>query len=89
MSECRRYFVRGQVQGVGFRSFVQREAVTRGLCGWVRNLDDGRVEALVEGPVGILADFEGRLHQGPRWSQVCAVEIVEAPLGAPSGFAIL
>ncbi len=89
MSECRRYLVRGQVQGVGFRNFVQREAVSRGLRGWVRNLDDGRVEALAEGPPAVLSDFEGRLHQGPRWSQVRGVEVIEAPLGTSPGFAIL
>ena len=46
MAACRRYFIRGRVQGVGFRYFVQKEAVRLGLRGWVRNLDDGRVEAL-------------------------------------------
>ena len=41
---CRRYIVRGRVQGVGFRWFVQREAQILGLAGWVRNNPDGSVE---------------------------------------------
>jgi acylphosphatase len=88
MSACRRYLIRGHVQGVGYRYFVQKEATRLGLRGWVRNLDDGRVEALAEGNPATLADLEGALHRGPRWSEVRGVEIFEEPLGAPAGFSI-
>ncbi len=89
MAACRRYLVRGRVQGVGFRYFVQKEAVRLGLRGWVRNLDDGRVEALAEGPMAVLDEFEGALHRGPRWAEVRGVDIEEAPAGAPPGFSIV
>jgi acylphosphatase len=85
---CRRYLVRGRVQGVGFRYFVHKEALRLGLRGWVRNLDDGRVEALAEGPADVLAEFEGALHRGPRWADVRGVDIAEEPAGAPPGFSI-
>lgn len=89
MSACRRYLVRGRVQGVGFRYFVQKEAVRLGLRGWVRNLEDGRVEALAQGVPLQLDEFEGALHRGPRWAEVRGVDIEEAPATAPPGFAIL
>jgi acylphosphatase len=89
MAACRRYFIRGRVQGVGFRYFVQKEAVRLGLRGWVRNLDDGRVEALAEGSSAQLAELEGALHRGPRWAEVRGVDWEEAPAGAPVGFSIV
>lgn len=89
MAACRRYLVRGRVQGVGFRYFVQKEAVRLNLRGWVRNLDDGRVEALAAGSPAQLAEFEGALHRGPRWAEVRGVDCEEAPEGAPPGFSIL
>ena len=51
MRVARRYVVSGRVQGVGFRYFTQDTALHEGVTGWVRNLPDGRVEALVEGDV--------------------------------------
>jgi acylphosphatase len=89
MTACRRYFIRGRVQGVGFRYFVQREAVRLGLRGWVRNLDDGRVEVLAEGSTAQLAELEGLLYSGPRWAEVRGVDSEEAPAGAPPGFSIV
>jgi acylphosphatase len=47
----RHVIVRGKVQGVGYRAFVEHHALMRGLSGWVRNRRDGSVEALFEGPV--------------------------------------
>ena len=49
MRVARRYVITGRVQGVGFRYFTQDAALREGVTGWVRNLPDGRVEALVEG----------------------------------------
>jgi acylphosphatase len=89
MAACRRYLIRGRVQGVGFRYFVQKEAVRLGIRGWVRNLDDGRVEALAEGSLAQLAELEGSLHRGPRWAEVRGVDTEEAPAGAPPGFSIV
>ena len=72
--EARQYHVRGQVQGVGYRNFVQQAAARLRLTGWARNLDDGRVAVFAQGPAEKLAEFEGLLWKGPRWSEVRGVE---------------
>lgn len=77
---ARRYVVRGRVQGVGFRYFVREAATRLGVRGWVRNLDDGSVEAVAEGTPAQLSEFAGFLHQGPRLSEVRGVEETESPL---------
>ncbi|MBI2685354.1 MAG: acylphosphatase [Acidobacteria bacterium] len=79
---ARRWLVRGLVQGVGFRRFVEREAVELSLAGWARNLADGRVEVLAQGPVSALDALQGRLWQGPRWSEVRDVEAIEESVSA-------
>jgi len=77
----KRYMVRGRVQGVGFRWFVQREAAALGLAGWVRNNVDGAVEVLASGSEQQLAALEAKLKQGPRAARVDHVEVsvAEAP----------
>ena len=70
ISEARRFVVRGRVQGVGFRWFVEREAHMLGIAGWVRNNADGSVEVLAIGTRDQLSGFRGRLQQGPRASRV-------------------
>jgi len=47
---ARKFFINGDVQGVGFRFFAQRAAARHQIVGYVKNLDDGRVESLAEGP---------------------------------------
>ncbi len=76
--ETRRYLVRGRVQGVGFRWFVEAEARTLGVNGWVRNTPDGCVEVLAAGSREQLAALRARLQQGPRASRVDAVDESEA-----------
>jgi acylphosphatase len=71
---AKRYFIRGRVQGVGFRYFAQRAAAELGLSGYTRNLDDGRVEVYAVGTPEQLADLAGRLWTGPRFSDVRGVE---------------
>jgi len=68
------YLVFGKVQGVGFRAYTQRLARGLGLTGWVRNLDDGRVEVLVLGEKNKLSEFEKNLKKGPSNSQVERLE---------------
>ena len=75
---ARRWFVRGRVQGVGYRYFAQHAAVGLGLTGYVRNLDDGRVEVYAVGPADKLDELAGMLHRGPRWADVRGVEEMEA-----------
>jgi acylphosphatase len=69
-----RFVVRGRVQGVGFRWFVEREAHTLGISGWVRNNSDGSVEVLAQGTREQLVVLRSRLRQGPRASRVDDVE---------------
>ena len=85
---CKRYFVRGRVQGVGFRYFVERAAEELGIDGYTRNLDDGRVEVYAIGPPDKLSELAGRLWKGPRWSEVRGVEEQEAPMLQLIGFQI-
>ncbi len=67
------FVVKGRVQGVGFRWFVQREAAELGLRGWVRNTDDGHVEVLAAGEPDQLEDMQLALAKGSRGSRVDAV----------------
>ena len=84
-----RLLIRGIVQGVGFRYFASRAARELGLSGWVRNLTDGRVEAVASGPPEAMRDFVTRMNRGPRGAQVLAVECLDAELEeAVRGFEI-
>jgi len=76
--EARRFVVRGRVQGVGFRWFVEREAHILGIAGWVRNNSDGSVEVLGIGTRDQLSGLRSRLYQGPRAARVEDVEESEA-----------
>jgi acylphosphatase len=76
--QARRFLVRGRVQGVGFRWFVEREAHILGVAGWVRNNSDSSVEVLAQGTRDQLLGLRGRLQQGPRAARVDDVEESEA-----------
>jgi acylphosphatase len=76
--QTRRFLVRGRVQGVGFRWFVEREAHILGISGWVRNNHDGSVEVLAQGTRDQLSGLHSRLREGPRAARVDAVEVSEA-----------
>ena len=79
--------VRGDVQGVGFRYFVQRSAQQLGLAGWVRNNDDGSVELVAEGQRDALEQLKRALQQGPRMARVDRVDTQwSAGTGALRGF---
>ena len=69
------YLISGRVQGVGFRAFTKRLAGELKLNGWVRNLDDGRVEALVIGSELQLKSFEAMLSKGPPHGQVDSMQV--------------
>jgi acylphosphatase len=70
----RRYIVRGRVQGVGFRWFVEHEARRIGVVGTVRNLNSGEVETIAGGTEEQLAALKAKLQQGPRAARVDRVE---------------
>jgi len=78
--QSRRFLVRGRVQGVGFRWFVEREAHILGIAGWVRNNSDSSVEVLAMGTRDQLAGLLSRLREGPRAARVDDIEELEAEL---------
>jgi len=87
--QARRFVVRGRVQGVGFRWFVEREAHILGIAGWVRNNSDGSVEVLAQGTRDQLSGLHSRLREGPRAARVDTVEELEArPAAGVSSFRI-
>ncbi len=67
--------VSGMVQGVFFRYETMERARVRGLAGWVRNLPDGRVEAVFEGPAEEVEGMVAWCHEGPRMARVDRVEV--------------
>jgi acylphosphatase len=71
----RRVVVRGRVQGVGFRAFVEDEARERRLAGWVRNRRDGSVEAVFSGAPDQVESMLATVRLGPPASHVAAVEV--------------
>jgi acylphosphatase len=76
--QARRFLVRGRVQGVGFRWFVEYEAQILQIAGWVRNNPDGSVEILAQGTREQLAGLHSRLREGPRAARVDEVEVTQA-----------
>lgn len=76
----RQVTIRGRVQGVGYRAWVEHQARVRGLEGWVRNRRDGSVKAVFAGPADIVADMVTSCRQGPPAAGVDAVH--EAPAGS-------
>jgi acylphosphatase len=82
MIVARKFYISGSVQGVGYRYFAQRAAAKHQVRGYVRNLEDGRVESLVEGNEKAVEEFKHELLAGPRFSQVDHIEeLVLDPTG--------
>lgn len=71
---ARRYFITGEVQGVGYRYFATRAAARHQVHGYVRNLADGRVEAFAQGSESQLDGFRDDLAAGPKFSKIINVE---------------
>lgn len=81
--------IEGLVQGVFFRAYTQEEAQKIGLSGWVRNLPDGSVEAVVEGKTSLVDQMIQWFHKGSPSSQVTRVDVnKEEPLGEKNDFII-
>jgi acylphosphatase len=74
MSVIRHVTVRGRVQGVGYRAFVEAEAFACGLAGWVRNRRDGSVEAVLMGEEPVVAEMIEACRQGPFAARVDGVD---------------
>jgi acylphosphatase len=95
VSTIRHVVVRGRVQGVGYRAFVEDEAKRRGLAGWVRNRRDGTVEALFSGDASIIEDMIAACRKGSWGAHVDGVDQREgrpdelAQRGQGATFAVL
>ncbi len=85
---ARRYFVRGRVQGVGFRYFAEHVAGMLGVTGYTRNLEDGRVEVYAVGSAPQLSELAGYLRKGPPMADVRGVEEMEAAVVEYTDFRI-
>lgn len=78
----------GRVQGVGFRESCRREAHRLGVTGTVRNLGDGSVEAVIEGPAPAVEQMTAWCHRGPRAAHVRSVSVTPEPPTDAAGFTI-
>jgi acylphosphatase len=76
--------IHGLVQGVFFRESTRQLAQAAGVTGWVRNLPDGQVEAVIEGPPHPVAEVIAFCHEGPVGARVDQVEVFDEP---PEGLA--
>ena len=88
MTARKRVLVEGRVQGVFFRDSCERRAADAGLSGWVRNLDDGRVEAAFEGDEGAVEELVQWCRQGPRGAVVTSVEVIDEAAEGLDGFRV-
>jgi acylphosphatase len=85
----RRVIVSGRVQGVFFRDSTSRQAARLGVTGWVRNCDDGTVEAVFEGPEDAVTAAVGFMRVGPPHAAVEHVETFDEPAEGLSGFDVV
>ncbi len=89
MQRAKHYFVRGQVQGVGYRYFARRAAERLAVKGFVRNMPDGNVEVHAEADDATLRLFKQELERGPGMAEVTEVEERDVPVsGLYSSFLI-
>ena len=84
----RRVFVSGLVQDVWFRAMTAKHAVRAGVDGWVRNLADGRVEAVLEGSADAVNEVIEFCSRGPEMARVDRIEVVEEGPENLDGFQI-
>lgn len=85
---CFHVFVTGRVQGVGYRDWTRKQAEEIGLTGWVRNTEDGRVEALVCGSDTAVATLLERMRRGPLLAHVESVDAEKSKTETFSGFEV-
>jgi acylphosphatase len=81
--------ITGLVQGVGYRAWVEREARSQGLSGWVRNCFDGSVEAVFAGSAEAVEAMLAACRRGPRMAEVHEVVVADFTASVGSGFAVL
>ncbi|UVE16606.1 acylphosphatase [Pseudomonas sp. LS44] len=83
---CMHGYVRGHVQGVGFRQHTEEQAERLNLDGWVRNLPDGAVEVLFEGEEDAVNELAAWLEKGPERAKVTGLELEPQALQGVTGF---
>ena len=88
MAVRRRVVAYGRVQGVFFRDSCDRMARSAGVSGWVRNRNDGAVEAAFEGDPDAVERMVAWMRQGPRRAYVDRVEVIEEEPAGESGFRV-
>ena len=89
MKVARKFVIRGNVQGVGYRFFAQRAAARHQITGYVKNCPDATVEAVAQGSAKDVEEFKKDLVTGPQWSAVEHVEEINLELtGEYSSFRI-
>jgi acylphosphatase len=87
--------IRGRVQGIGFRAFVERQAQERGVDGWVRNREDGSVEAVFSGPAPAVDAMLEACRKGPSGARIDGLDLREEdaagliPSSRPAGFYVM
>lgn len=86
--KTRHYVIHGRVQGVFYRQSARAEATRLGLSGWVRNLPDGRVEAVASGTADALVAFERWLATGPPRAEVAGVDARDSDTAVDAGFVV-
>lgn len=79
-TQAKRFYVSGRVQGVGFRFFAERTALSLGVGGYVRNLFDGRVEVYAVGSAEQMDAMKSALQRGPRMAAVDRVDEQDADI---------
>lgn len=85
---CVHGYVEGKVQGVYYRQSTQEQAEALDVSGWVRNLEDGRVEVLMEGDTQAVAQLSRWLEQGPAEAMVTQVTLAQQPIQGIVGFVV-
>jgi acylphosphatase len=85
---ARRVSVTGRVQGVFFRAWTCEQAQELHVTGWVRNCDDGSVEAHLEGDEGSVEQLIGKMHGGPPDARVADLRVSDASTEALTSFEV-
>ena len=82
--------VSGEVQGIGYRAFIKRRAQSIGIIGWIRNLEDGNVEAVFQGESDIIEEIIAVCNRGPVFARVKNVQVFkEEPRDNLTNFSII
>jgi len=89
MKKSVRLYIKGVVQGVFFRAFVKENAEKLDVRGFIRNLDDGRVEVFLEGDPDKVNKMIELCKTGPKYSQIYNMEIIPEKFQDLKGFKVL